>query len=498
MTNEQEFIFFGMRRGGQHAVIHWLACHFDEPVWFVNDISKFAKPKVPRDDTNVYAPDAFRTPTNDDAFWKKKKKVFFQSYEDKYIDELDFEANESVVGKSGKQTCVLIMRDPFNMFASRLKAGDFVFRLTKKHVALWIQHAEEAIGATSFLPNLVVISYNDWVTSEKYRRRIENIMGLPETDRGINQIFGVGSSFDAKKYDGRATSMNVLKRWKGFGAYETYRNLVKNGRLWELSRTIFGQVAPDRLRPKHKRDKAKPDSLKGKRLWYIRTPKTASTTIKFMLRGYAADNNMKVLYRSHESVFAELEAPFDVSLHHLVHKEKNVNRMKELMPGHVVITSVRDPLQRARSHYNHISPAGPVNEFAKQGVPYHEWYLRNKGEEGKAAGWKNPKELRHFTNNVMALFMGYYSMDELHFDLFARRYAFVFVAEEMELSWKVFSALVGWKANTIEKMRVAAYDKSPVPPEVEQAFRERNELDYAIYDFGKMLLKQQAEELGIG
>ncbi len=498
VTNEWEFIFFGMRRGGQHAIIHWLACHFDEPVWFVNDIKEFAKPVVPVDDTNVYAPDAFFAPVAEESFWREKKKVFFQSYEDKWIGKLDFKANEAVVGKSAKRTCILIMRDPFNIFASRIKKGDFVFKLTQTHVKMWIQHAREAIGDTSFLPNLLVISYNDWVSSEQYRRRLESLLGLPETDKGIDEIFGVGSSFDGKKYDGRATQMDVLRRWRGFGAHKAYRQLIRRDDLWQLSRTIFGQVAPDHLRPKHRREKAKSDALKGKMLWDIRMSKTASTTIKATLKCYAATRGMKVLYEFHDSVFKPTLKPlFDISLQHLVYKQKNLNRIEKLMPGHLLITGVRDPLQRSRSEYNHIGPHGHINRFAKEGVPYHEWYSEYGDEEGKRVGWLMPKELRHWTNNVMALYMGYYSMDELSFDRFAHRYSFAFVAERMELSWKVFCALVGWKAGTIERIRVANYDKSPVPHEVGEAFRERNELDYIIYDFATRLLKEQSKELEI-
>lgn len=498
VTNDWEFIFFGMRRGGQHAIIHWLACHFDEPVWFVNDIRDFANLSVPDDDTNVYAPDVFRVPTMGRSYWKEKKKVFFQSYEDKWIGKLDWKANEAVVGESAKRTCVLILRDPFNMTASRMRAADFIFTLTDDHVEMWIQHAREAIGKTSHLSNLLVISYNDWATSEKYRRRIENLLGLPATDEGIDKIFGVGSSFDGKKYDGRASKMDVLRRWKGFGAFKEYRSLVKDERLWSLSRTIFGQVAPDRLRPKHKQKKAEAGDLKGKRLWYIRTPKTASTTIKTMLKEYAISRDMTVLNEFHEQIFQEeIKPTFDISLHHVIYKEDNIRRMSELMPGNLLITSVRDPLQRARSHYNHIGPDGHVNKFAEQKVPFHEWYLKYKDEDGEHAGWMKPQNLRHWTNGMMAFFMGYYSMDELTFDQFAHRYAFVFVTEQMELSWKVFCALVDWKVHTIEKTRVAHYDKSPVPSDAEKSFREYNELDYTIYGLACRLLKQQAEELGV-
>jgi hypothetical protein len=59
------------------------------------------------------------------------------------------------------------MRDPFNLFASRIKqyegrtSREEIIRKTRVTVDLWKNHALEFIGKTRFLPNLLTVNYND-------------------------------------------------------------------------------------------------------------------------------------------------------------------------------------------------------------------------------------------------------------------------------------------------------------------------------------------------
>jgi len=497
VTNDLEYAFFGMRRGGQHAIIHWLACHFDEPVWFVNDISKFNRPYVPRDDTNVYEPDEFRSPIGVKNFWKIKKKVLFHSYEDKFLSSMDFEKNSKVIGNSARKVSILILRDPFNLFASRIKRGDYVFRITQREVDVWTEHAREAIGVTSYLPNLVVVSFNAWATSEAYRRRLEIQLGLPETEKGRNRIYGVGSSFDGKKLDGQASKMNLLKRWEYVSPSPYFRRLVSKKDMWNLSRTIFGDLHTNVVRPNGRPKTPVPGMLADKRIVFIRTPKTGSTSIKMMLKKYAEECGLKVFYRFHQAIFDKVEdPPYDLSLHHVVYNARNMKRLKRVLPGCVCISSVRDPIEQARSHYHHIGPLGPINRFAANGMSFEEWYVKCKDLEGDYAGWKDSVSLRHWTHNTMATFMGFSDITEVRPNILGDRYAFIFVLEHMELSMRVFSDLLGWKPDTIEKWRVASYDKGEIDEKVRNMFRERNELDYAVYEAATKRLLRQAQELG--
>jgi hypothetical protein len=53
VVNDLNVIFFGIRRGGQHAIINWVAAHFSELVWFFNDIAEFNNPEPIVDDTGA-------------------------------------------------------------------------------------------------------------------------------------------------------------------------------------------------------------------------------------------------------------------------------------------------------------------------------------------------------------------------------------------------------------------------------------------------------------
>ncbi len=67
---------------------------------------------------------------------------------------------------------VLILRDPYNLFASRLTSG---IGSVSPHVAarIWCQHAREFNGSRSHLRrDLVTVNYNCWATSGSYRRGI--------------------------------------------------------------------------------------------------------------------------------------------------------------------------------------------------------------------------------------------------------------------------------------------------------------------------------------
>src|SRR5690606_16318203 len=99
---------------------------------------------------------------------------------------------------------------------SRLKAS--YAEVTPATAArIWKQHAREFCGRRRYLPaGRIALSYNRWVTDRDYRRQIAGELGLQFTDAGFEEVSatGGGSSFDGVKYNGRASGMKVLERWK--------------------------------------------------------------------------------------------------------------------------------------------------------------------------------------------------------------------------------------------------------------------------------------------
>jgi hypothetical protein len=140
---------------------------------------------------------------------------------------------------------VLILRDPFNLFASRRRIGAGKIN---DHVAMrmWKQHARASLGGCDHFRSArrsIVISYNRWRDSSAYRRRIAERLGLEFTDAGFESITSVGggSSFDGMRLQGRASAMATDRRWRAFADCEYFRRLF-DAEVLELSERIFGPL----------------------------------------------------------------------------------------------------------------------------------------------------------------------------------------------------------------------------------------------------------------
>ena len=173
------------------------------------------------------------------------------SYEDKYFSDIvttNFEINhDHWLGESKRRLDLLIIKDPFNFFASRLKKWSTLTGIQNPDelVRLWKTYANEFLGVTNYLDNeKICISYNDWFTSKTYREVLAKKIGIIFTDKGIDQVssIGGGSSFDGMKYQGQARNMRVLERWRNYAENEVFRSFFMDGELLELSHCIFGEI----------------------------------------------------------------------------------------------------------------------------------------------------------------------------------------------------------------------------------------------------------------
>jgi hypothetical protein len=157
-----------------------------------------------------------------------------------------FERNhDTFIGRSEARVDVLILRDPFNLFASRLKRNvpDFksgFFALPD----LWILYAREYLGLTQVLNNnKVVINYNRWCADPAYRHQVALRLGLDFTDAGFEEVppFGGGSSFDGLDYRAEASRMQVLNRFHSMVDREDFLNMFRDPLIVRLSDQIFGR-----------------------------------------------------------------------------------------------------------------------------------------------------------------------------------------------------------------------------------------------------------------
>tara|TARA_Y100000034_G_scaffold288_1_gene400 strand:- start:2145 stop:2885 length:741 start_codon:yes stop_codon:yes gene_type:complete len=240
----KEIRFFAMMRSGQHAVINWLLAQLPKPHTFINDplhpVQRFGKKRLaqPNDLYYVY------------------------NIEDRFILDGAAESEEKLHDYSdvrdGGIINVLILRDPFNLFASRyaretarknLATGEKQHEeirncswsplegwTSKKALECWKNHVKEVRSPT--IINLIV-NYNEWVLSEEYRKSLSEFFEVEFNDVGYEKLAivqGEGSSFDGIQ---KLESSKVLKRYKKY-IYDGYFMSLFDKETVALAEDIFG------------------------------------------------------------------------------------------------------------------------------------------------------------------------------------------------------------------------------------------------------------------
>ena len=153
---------------------------------------------------------------------------------------------------------ILLLRDPFNTFASRLHlmrqqpknvfVKDFLLPDEDGTALLprrWKFFAEEYLGKTNHLRNdKLVINFNRWVIDREYREQLCDALGVPFRDEHKEHVpvYGFGSSFDRRRFDRRGSAMKLTQRWEHFRDDPEYMSFFSDPDIIKLSQAIFGEV----------------------------------------------------------------------------------------------------------------------------------------------------------------------------------------------------------------------------------------------------------------
>jgi hypothetical protein len=209
----------GLKRSGNHAIINWLLGQapfefFNNVIW-INPILN-GEPYPPRYE-NLDGLLKTRIASRYERFKLRWTRPVMLSLEDHPLTISPFMHPERLDSVN-----VLVLRDPRNLFASRIRMTKRLdvacFRTDdasiRHFVELWKSHAREFVGATTVLPRRVCIYYNAWCSSQEYRRSVSERLHLTFTDARFNLVSdeGGGSSFDGLEYDGKGSQMDVLNR----------------------------------------------------------------------------------------------------------------------------------------------------------------------------------------------------------------------------------------------------------------------------------------------
>jgi hypothetical protein len=103
------------------------------------------------------------------------------------------------------------------------------------------------------------INYNKWFEDKSYREQICKDIDIPFTDEGINYVppDGRGSSFNKRKFNGKAQEMGVLERYKSMLENPKFMKIVSlDKEVIELTEEHFGIKFPYDKSPEEIQEKA--------------------------------------------------------------------------------------------------------------------------------------------------------------------------------------------------------------------------------------------------
>lgn len=235
-----------MKRSGQHAILNWLCASLGGHGCALNDV----RPAYDLRNRHWSGTKTSGRLGASNNVW------FFHNYEDHSPHGVAQPVTEGFhdrwYGKSTRRYDLLILRDPFNLFASRIRRGKStreIWPAENQATSRWTRemfktHAREYLGETEWLPRLFPISYNRWFSDESYRDRLCGLVGCRSNESAMHVVpaAGSGSSFDGQEFKFEAEKMPVLERWRQYEDSSYFRSIFEDRELLDLSMRIFGHI----------------------------------------------------------------------------------------------------------------------------------------------------------------------------------------------------------------------------------------------------------------
>ncbi len=256
--NKLEIRVCGLQRSGNHAIINWIiGQHKEKKVCFLNNvrhgdynpfytareifvynIEKFPDGQIYQqlisDDVNLLQnlqsipKDLLVFSYEDDNNCLKKNTEILNSF---YSQEFS-QKRTCYLGESEQRIDAIIIRDPYNFLASRLKRREQLTGIKDIDtiVKFWKDIAQEAIRLEENPePSKIVFNYNRWFSDKKYRRQLSHKLGgtFDDSSTKVVSSIGGGSSFDGLNFSGDLKNSDIFSKWKKLFQLDTYYKLDK-------------------------------------------------------------------------------------------------------------------------------------------------------------------------------------------------------------------------------------------------------------------------------
>ncbi len=258
--NNRLIHLIGLSRSGNHALLTWLLGHYHPPEHDVfrtlceRDINTpFRLPAVFTDRIAFLNDRAYggRLP-EEELSRLRGKELIVVGFENARIDRpVRPLQNEPAFFDGYQRTNILLLRDPFNFMASRIKDTCLlpnpdarIVAAAREILEIWKLYAREILGETCWLDGHLAVLFNRWHVDRSYREQLAEALGLTFTDRTkeVMAAYGGGSSFDGLRYQGRAAEMPVNRRWERYRDGVFFRSFFQDAELISLSQRIFGWI----------------------------------------------------------------------------------------------------------------------------------------------------------------------------------------------------------------------------------------------------------------
>lgn len=243
-VNKKMIQFCGIQRSGNHAVINWIIGQESSKTCFINGVFPGENPW--HKNWGISYPNYPYWPkTRDLAGAFVSKDLVICSYENRELKKIakDRKLLPKYFGNSTENYSVIIIRDPYNTFASWLQKN---WQLTTEIIQLWKDYAYEYLGKTNYLKGKkIFVSFNQWFLDSNYRKKIAESLGLDFSDKNLNYVsfHGGGSSFDEQSLNRQAQEMNVLNRFHNYLEDAQFLQIFeKDPEIGKLSAEIFGSI----------------------------------------------------------------------------------------------------------------------------------------------------------------------------------------------------------------------------------------------------------------
>jgi hypothetical protein len=248
-TKEECWLFFGMQRSGNHAILNWLCYGLSETV-HLNNCTIYGNFKL------RFMPSGIKIFGAGEPF-ESALRIKFNPNDKELREQINETKNriysfENTLPEPyfyahflARQT-IVILRDPANWLASFKKHYENHPNLTqklingmmmyKKHLRFALQHIDNPTPFTH------IINYNEFIQNQSYRALTSKKLGIHNLQNAESTLATIPENGGGSSFTKLQANPEVDTRWQTYRTDTAYLNLLNDKELIHLSTQFFKKI----------------------------------------------------------------------------------------------------------------------------------------------------------------------------------------------------------------------------------------------------------------